>query len=172
MAKILGRGLYIVQMFAAMAGIAAPASAQTGLRYEYAAQVDCGLANQDIASSNGIYVTTVNIHNPGPQAVFRWKVASTVPITAPNLNGGGPVSGFSGFHIGSDQAVRIDCNAVRARNTASGILNPAFLSVFVVVQSDFPLDVVAVYSAMPIAGANGGPIVVLHLERVPARPIG
>jgi hypothetical protein len=172
MMKSLGRALSIVPMFAAMTSIAAPAAAQPGLHYEYAAQVDCGMANGDIAASNGIYLTTVNIHNPGPPAAFRWKVASATPITTPGPNQGGPVSGFSGFHLGSDQAVRIDCTAVRDRNTASGILNPAFLSVFLVIQSNLPLDVVAVYSAMPIAGPNGGPIVVLHLERVPARPMG
>lgn len=147
-----------------------PAAGQSQWVYEYAAQIDCALANDDAALANGLYGTTINIHNPaaGPNGL-RWKVAIAVPITG--AGSGGPVSGFADLNLGSDRAVRIECPTIKARLSASNIQLPAVISGFVVIQSNRPLDVVAVYTAMPIVAPSGGPVSAMHVERIPERII-
>ena len=64
----------------------------------------------------------------------------------------------------------MDCRLIRARIQQAGIpLAPAvFVTGFLVVQSSDSLDVVAVYSAAPVASNQVSSI---HTERVPQRRV-
>ena len=149
---------------------ASPAGAQSLWRFEYATQINCSLANQDAALAEGFYKTLIDIHNPVASAnAVRWKIAPAVPVTGAVT--GGPVSNFADFNLGSDRAVRIECPAIRTRLAANGITPSAVITGFVVIQSRFPLDVVALYTGAGFAAPAGGPVSVMHGERVPGREI-
>ena len=70
-----------------------------------------------------------------------------------------------------DQALDIDCRLIRARIQQAGIpLPPAiFVTGFLVIQSREELDVVAVYSAAPVATNQ---VASIHTERVHVRRVG
>jgi hypothetical protein len=57
--------------------------------------------------------------------------------------------------------LEIDCQEIRARTQLTG-----FVKGFVIIESNFELDVVAVYTT---ARTIGQPIQTLHMERVPPR---
>jgi hypothetical protein len=113
------------------------ANAQRQPVLEYAVRLVCGQADRP-AVAPGTYFTAINIHNPGPAAArAQYKAATTLPNTEP-----GRVSPFSGIELEADQALEIDC-----RDAWRLAQEQEFLKGFVIVQSDTPLDVVAVYTA-------------------------
>jgi hypothetical protein len=107
-------------------------------------------------AAEGTYFTVVNVHNPGEKAApGRMKVATTNPNGQP-----GNVSPFLPLALNPDQALEVDCSQIRklANDTSR------FLEGFVVVESDFSLDAVAVYTA-----GHEGKLQTFGIERVPAR---
>jgi hypothetical protein len=125
-------------------------------RFQYAAKFVCGKSVGE-AVAPGAYFTAVNVHNPSDNTVrFRKKVAVALPREKP-----GAVSRFFDASLGPDEAFEIDCADILKHAETS----PRFLKGFVVVESDFALDIVAVYTA---AGATGQ-VETLHVERVPPR---
>lgn len=142
---------------------------EPALPLEYAAKFVCGTNTAPGASTTlvafGKYYTAVNIHNPNRRNRITYKIA-VAPQGKP-----GPVTPFQPImDLTYDQALDIDCRLVRARVEQAGIpLQPAiFFTGFVVVQSSEPLDVVAVYSAAPVASNQ---VSTMHTERVPQRRV-
>jgi hypothetical protein len=129
---------------------------------QYAAKFVCGRPDEDEAehgrgmAAEGTYFTVVNVHNPGEKAApGRMKVATTNPNGQP-----GNVSPFLPLALNPDQALEVDCSQIRklANDTSR------FLEGFVVVESDFSLDAVAVYTA-----GHEGKLQTFGIERVPER---
>jgi hypothetical protein len=84
-----------------------------------------------------------NVHNPTYTTIgFRKKIATALPGEEP-----GPVSKFFDARLGPDEALEIDCRDIfkHAESRAN------FLKGFVVIESKVELDVVAVYTAAPLA---------------------
>ncbi|HEX8906750.1 MAG TPA: hypothetical protein VF771_18005 [Longimicrobiaceae bacterium] len=156
---------------AAAAALALPraAAAQVThdtLRVEYAVKVLCGrtanLNNVQPPVATGQYWTSVNVHNPRAKGlVFRWKLA----VTGPNVQQG-PIVGFFPAEIGPDGAVRIDCARIGMIQLPAGFNNP--IDAFVVLQSPFDVDVVAVYTA-GAPTATGVVVSTMDVERVTPR---
>jgi photosystem II stability/assembly factor-like uncharacterized protein len=133
------------------------------LDFEYAAKVVCGVQNQpdDRRLARGAYATNINIHNPDIEAAtFFKKLALTLP---PGLQGAGKVISIGMDELGSDQALEADCPDIVQKiggwpATPAG--PAAYFEGFLVIQSDRPLDVTAVYTtagldaAVHITGPN------------------
>lgn len=123
---------------------------------QYAVKFICGKSDGTVVAP-GIYLTTINVHNPTYTAIrFRKKIAIALPGEKP-----GPVSDFFDARLGPDQAMAIDCqDIVKHADT-----KVPFLEGYVVIEGDVELDVVAVYT---VAGKDGQ-VEALHTERVSPR---
>jgi hypothetical protein len=143
-------------------------SAEPGdqVEYQYAAKTVCGIIKpepSDIKPSNplpaGQYFTKINIHNPSrcDCVTFRWKVAVGHSLEV------GPISEFADATLCPDEALEIDCAAMRKR---LGGQMPAHIEGWLVIYSPAPLDVVAVYGT---AQSVGGAVDTFHTERVQPR---
>jgi len=121
--------------------------------FEYAVKFVCGSPQVPVVAP-GDYFTAINVHNPSPQqVVFRKKIAVALPGEK-----AGRVSRFFEAQLKSDEALEIDCQDILQHADQKG-----FLKGFVVIQSPFELDVVAVYTA-------GHPLVeTMEVERVEPR---
>lgn len=131
---------------------------------QYSAKFLCGQTNEEEAehgngmAAYGMYFTVVNIHNPSEkEIVAKMKVATTKPDGQP-----GEISPFRPIKLGGDQALAVDCSEIRALAKAPA----GFLDGFLVVESDFSLDVVAVYT-----GAAKGLLETFGIERVYERKL-
>ena len=134
----------------------APITALGAQRAEYAVKIVCGAPDHP-AVANGYYYTAINVHNPSrAEAKLRWKIALTLPKVQP-----GPITTFFDAVLKPDQALEIEC-----RDIVDRVPKLRFHKGFVVIQSDFELDVVGVYTA---AQSIEGRVVALELERVPVR---
>lgn len=112
--------------------------------------------------SPGRYTTSINIHNPNRRADLTWKVAIAL-VEIP-----GPMTAFKPMiNLRYDQAIDIDCGSIRSWMRANGVVINTLITGFVVVQSKQELDVVAVYTAAPVAGQVSS----FHTERVPLRKV-
>lgn len=130
--------------------------AQTPARgFEYAVKFVCGKPEFPVVAP-GEYFTAINVHNPGPQPVlFRKKIAVALPGER-----AGRVSRFFEAQLKSDEALEIDCPDILRHADQQG-----FLKGFVVLETPFQLDVVAVYTA-------GHPQVeTMEVERVEPRSL-
>src|SRR5687768_16598332 len=168
----------ILAAFATAAMLALPMSAATAqpgppppppngpmMPLEYAAKFVCGTNTAPGASTTlvalGRYYTAVNIHNPNRENVITYKVA-IAPQGKP-----GPMTPFQPpMELRYDQALDVDCRLIRARAQQAGIVVPAFFTGFLVIQSRAELDVVAVYTAAPVATNQ---VASIDTERVPVR---
>jgi hypothetical protein len=172
---MIGNHLRFVLAAAAMltlplsAATAQPAPAPTGpmMPLEYAVKFVCGTNTAPGHSSTlvafGKYYTAVNIHNPFKENAITYKIAIATQGEP------GPMTGFQRpMELRYDQALDIDCRLITARVQQAGIpLPPAiFFTGFLVVQSRAELDVVAVYTAAPVATNQ---VASIHTERVPVR---
>jgi hypothetical protein len=127
------------------------------MAFQYAAKFICG-PSEGTVLARGYYLTAVNVHNPTREEIeFSKKFA----IAWPGQRPGAVVDDAPPTRLGSDQALEIDCQEIRARTQLTG-----FVKGFVIIESNFELDVVAVYTA---ARTIGQPIQTLHMERVPPR---
>ena len=147
----------------------APNQPPTGpaMPLEYAVKFVCGTNTAPGQSSTlaafGKYYTAVNIHNPNRENVVTYKIA----IAAHGKPG--PMTPFQpAMELRYDQAFDVDCRLITARVQQAGIpLPPAiFFTGFLVVQSRAELDVVAVYTAAPVATNQ---VASIHTERVSVR---
>src|SRR5688572_11539693 len=125
---------------------------EPALPIEYAAKFVCGTntapGQGTSLVSKGRFYTAVNIHNPMRRNRFTYKIAIA------DQGKPGPMTGFHPvMDLSYDQALDIDCRLIRARVQQAGIpLPPAiFVTGFLVIQSREELDVVAVYTAAPVA---------------------
>ena len=123
---------------------------------QYAAKFVCGKSEGGVVAP-GTYFTAINVHNPLEAPIqFRKKFAVALPGEK-----AGRVTKFFPAKLGPDEAFEIDCPDILRKAEAK----EPFLKGFAVLESDTPLDVVAVYTA---AGSTGR-VETLDLERVPAR---
>jgi hypothetical protein len=132
--------------------------------WQYAAKLVCGKSEGEVVAP-GVYYTAVNVHNPSYGGIaLRVKVAVASPGLKP-----GPVSQFTTRDLGPDEALEIDCNDIFNPDIFKfdPPLQLDFVKGFVVVESRFELDVVAVYTA---AGVDAQ-VETLHTERVPGRRV-
>jgi len=131
--------------------------------YQYVVKVVCGtLAEKPLhpVVSRGCYTTAVNVYNRSTcdDAVIRRRLSVGLPGAA-----SGPVSRMLASDLGPCRAMEVDCKDIM--DMAPG--DAHFVKGFLVLESNVPLDVVAVYTA---AGLSGGKEVeTLHTERVPER---
>jgi hypothetical protein len=152
----------ILCAFAAAAALtlaAPPAAAQVRWNFEYAVKVVCGNVDRgglDQPLAVGRYFTAVNLHNPGAGSIyFRNKVA--VARTEPP----GPISTWGQHGLNPDEAREIDCAQISKQAKADWVKG------FLVIQSNQPLDLVAVYTT----SGRDEYVNTFHTERVPPRPI-
>ncbi len=113
--------------------------------YEYAAKLICGLQEEkdNLRLAQGLYATTINIHNPNDFDVsFLKKLALTYP---PEGQTAGKVSRISVDRLKPDEALSVDCVDIKEKLYPNGFPTP-YIEGFVVIQSSASLDVDAVYS--------------------------
>jgi hypothetical protein len=149
--KTVGRGVGLALV--GMLGLCVVAEAQI---LSYAVKFVCGARGSDGQVVSGIYATTVNVHNPQPEAVkFRKKAV----ISLPQRQDPGPIAQFVEEELRSDGALGMDCRDIRALFPAA---LPGFIEGFVVIHVALPqiggetLDVVGVYTARHRTG-DGDP---------------
>lgn len=114
-------------------------------RFQYAAKFICTsniprTSQTSDALLPGSYQTAVNVHNPGPQtAKLRVKVA-----LGPRL-----ISKYVGLRLRDDEVTRFVCRDLR-ETFGMKLIHGA--EGFLVIESTHSLDVIAVYTAGPVAG--------------------
>jgi hypothetical protein len=132
--------------------------------YQYAVKVIQGgikVDNKTKPIGPGFYFTSVNIHNP-----WRHNVKYAVKIAIAGSNGKtNTISNFQINTINPDGVTEFD------REGFSALLGgaiPTFLESYFVIESEYELDVVGVYTGAAIQDERLG---AMHMERVPARII-
>ena len=131
---------------------------------QYAAKYVCGTAGSAATASGagivapGTYYTSINVHNPNKAAV---EIEKVFDIALPSETQGGRVTEPFKASLKPNEAFEIECADIVKHLDQ----NPkAFWKGFVMLTSNAPLDVVAVYTA---AASPTGPVVAFHTERVP-----
>jgi len=137
--------------------------------YEYAALFVSGI--QDDAGSRrlarGAYATTVNIHNPNVEGVlFFKKLALTFP---PVEQQPGAIFPISTDALEPDQTLKTDGDEIAGRLFPNGLPAPVIQG-FLVIQSEKPIDVTAVYTtnALDRSGQIAGHSNI-HVEQIRER---
>jgi hypothetical protein len=169
-ATLSAAAMLALPLSAAMAQPAPQPPTEPVAPLEYAAKFVCSGTGGTVDGplrppqfSPGRYTTSINIHNPNRRADFTWKVTIAL-VEIP-----GPMTAFKPMMtLRYDQAVDIDCGAIRGWMRANGVVISALITGFVVVQSRQELDVVAVYTASPV---GTGQVSSIHTERVPLRKL-
>ncbi len=113
---------------------------------EYTAKVVCGLQRdpKNLRLVRGAYGTAINILNPGKQpAKFKKKLALTFP---PDEQKPGKVLDIAVDKLGPEQALEVDCMDIQRKLFPQGFPSK-YIKGFVIIQSDSPLNVTAVYTA-------------------------
>ncbi|HEX8241743.1 MAG TPA: hypothetical protein VF574_18555 [Allosphingosinicella sp.] len=158
-----GRKILLLPVAAAALAASGPAAAQPApvFQFEYAVKIVCGrISNSRGPLALGNYAVAVNIHNPGAPQGFARKIAIAFPGQP------GPISPFKLAALKKDQAMEVDCTQIAIQLQEEQIATPGFFTGFLVIQSFQPLDVVAVYTAAPLASNE---VAGLHTERVTPR---
>ena len=128
------------------------------MRFQYSAQFVCGPNVINPAALfrvlNGVYATSVLIHNPSDKVVrFRKNVARTFP---PAAQVGGDVSEPETDRLGPNQALMMDCEEITAIFPLGPPPDtPPYNQGFVVIQSPVELNVQAMYTAGPPPSEDG-----------------
>lgn len=139
---------------------------QEGKWYEYPVKFLCGRDNAPLLEAQvapGRYFTAVNVHNPdlGKAQTLWYKVA----VALPELQAG-TVTKFIRATLQADQAVEIDCPTIRRRVADEELFHKGF----VVIVSEEPFDVVAVYTTSTRI-TSPEEIETMDIERVKPRRI-
>jgi hypothetical protein len=141
----------------------------TAAVHEYPAKFVCGAPDTELAQNGqglvaaGQYFATVNVHNPADvTAVLKVKVATA----GTDAKSAGFVSSFTYVQLGAHQVQKFDCDDIRslAKNPQSGKEPSGLLDGFLVIVTDFDLDVDTVYT-----GAQNGQLKTFDIQRVPER---
>jgi hypothetical protein len=140
--------------------------AMEGKWYEYPVKFLCGRPNAPLLEAQvapGRYFTAINIHNPDLREArtFWYKVAVALPKLQP-----GTITGFVRATLQADRAVELDCPTIRRRIRDEELFHKGF----VVIVSEKPFDVVAVYTTTKRGGAPEE-IATMDIERVKPRHI-
>lgn len=132
---------------------------------QYAAKLVCGEVKTGGPVAPGRYWTAINVHNPSRCHSVRllWKVAVGAALNDRERI----VTRFREVTLGPDEAIEIDCPDAFMWLKEHRFAKP-FVKGWIVVESEFPLDVVAVYTS----AFEKEPARTFHTERVPARCVG
>ena len=123
-------------------------------KYEYAADLVCGIQRDpaDLRLANGVYATSINIHNPNSAAVrFSKKLALTFP---PGEQKPGEIRKLGEHELGPDEALMVDCTDIQHRLYPQGLPAPYIVG-FVVLKSESSLDVSATFSTRILPEKEG-----------------
>ena len=143
----------------------------------YAAKFICGSMSQPTQPNEegpvepGSYATAINIHNPNPREGVSFAKKAVLLFSANEKEEGfevpKPPSKQMGAQLGPDFGMEIDGRDIR-QELLSGqpVPAPVFIKGWVVIESQLPLDVVAVYT---VRGPNGE--VSIAVDRVPATQV-
>jgi hypothetical protein len=155
----------------------------TAQALSYAVKFACGTLGTDAESVRGVYVTSIQVHNPHHFAVqFRKKAVLAFPDRSANR---GQFASFLDDSLGPDEAFAIDCDDVRA--LLGDADDPTHITGFVVLEvpdtsvqeasvpgaevGDEPflpaVDVVAQYTARDRSGGVSS----LEIEQVSGKPV-
>jgi hypothetical protein len=129
------------------------------MAFQYATKVVCGLNKDSGKLAHGIYETVVNIHSPNKEVMpFKYKLALADEMKD------GVISKFQDGKIGPDGAQFFGCADL---HKIFGIPSATVIDGFFVIQSNGPLDVIAVYTTNDLGG-NGVPAIEVErtFERV------
>jgi choice-of-anchor B domain-containing protein len=134
---------------------AAPPTEEPGrvVAWEYPVKLVCGTQEdpEDQRLSRGGYATMINIANVGDQeATFTKRLALTLP---PGRQTPGETARIGEDRLQPDQALKTDCADIGDRVFQGG-LPAAFIEGFVVIRSDRPLEVSAVYASSALEAAE------------------
>ncbi len=135
---------------------------------QYAVKFACFQAVEEpLALVSGFYGTAINVHEPrlppAPNVRIRpINLAKKVSIALP-AERVGPMSPYHLQRLTPGNAFEIDCQEIRRIAGAPA----TFFTGFVVIDSDAPLDVTAIYTARP---ANAQ-VSTMDVEIIPARPV-
>jgi hypothetical protein len=140
--------------------------------FQYAVKFVCGVPTPTHLVpkppvAKGEYYTAINVHNPRNDPIqFCKKFVEAKANEDPN----GYISPWKSPPpaLKADGAFEIDCPDILKNAHPPGTPVPTYLKGFVVIESRYELDVVAVYTA---AAALNGPVVTMEIERVPKRPL-
>ncbi len=136
------------------------------LRFEYAAKFICGDGSGDggIRAVPGAYETIVNVHNFQSREIpFFKKLALAFP---PREQAAGEILPIGIDRLGTDEALKADCDDLRARLFDTASPDSSFFEGYLVVQTPRRLDVDAVYTAGQPSGVNS-----IHVEEVTERDL-
>lgn len=138
MRKLFVAGLFLLLIIAAFP---ATAIAQQPENFQYVVKVICGRSYGDVLE-RGTNTTAVNVHNPIDTTVtFRKKLAIASPREA------GPIVQLETSILEADEALEIDCQELHSMTREQTGRGHRLIKGFVVIDSNFELDVVAVYTA-------------------------
>lgn len=144
------RGLLAVVFFAATV------ASSYGQPFRYAVKFVCGNSAVKTAGpvASGTYFTAINVHNTISKDI---KLQKQFSIALPGEKAGRVSKTFTAA-LGAAQSMEVDCADILRHLDASG-----FVKGFAVIESEVPLDIVAVYTT-----AAAGVVNSFFLERVPA----
>lgn len=117
----------------------------SNVTYMYPAKLICGIQKEshDTRFARGFYATSINVHNPNDAlATYTKKLALSIP---PGAEKPGAILPIAKEHLGTDEAMEIDCEDIAHRLFSSGLPAP-LIEGFVVIESDSSLDVTGVYT--------------------------
>ena len=116
------------------------------MAFQYAAKFICGLHKGTPGLAHGTYQTDVNIHNPGKDVLpFKFKLAIAGEASD------GTITPLKDGKIAPDGAQFFACETV---HKIFGISATTLIDGFFVIQSEKPLDVIAVYTTNDLSGAG------------------
>lgn len=137
--------------------VAATVASSYGQPFRYAVKFVCGNPAVKTASpvAPGTYFTAINVHNTISKDI---KLQKQFSIALPGEKAGRVSKTFE-VGLGAAQSMEIDCADILKHLDASG-----FVKGFALIESEVPLDIVAVYTTAATGSVNS-----FFLERVPAR---
>jgi len=165
------RNSFIISVFAMFIAcqFLSPAAAMgQDVVFQYAAKFVCGENSAGIDRIlPGQYATAINIHNPFIIPVtFNKRIALTFP---PAAQSAGQLSDIIPDKLEPLEALEVDCEEIPSEFFAP--LRTPYTKGFLIIESQFPLDVTAVYTAGSI-NESGVSIVSIDVEQIPERKVG
>jgi hypothetical protein len=124
-------------------------------RFPYAAKLICGRNREGPGLIHGAYETLVNIHNPGEAQYYKYKLALA------KAGADGSIHDFDETKetkVGADGAQSYGCRDIRR---IYKLPDATLLDGFFVIESEKPLDVIAMYTTNDLNG-NGAPAIDVH----------
>jgi hypothetical protein len=171
--RIFASCIVLFLLFLATAGPAIALEAPDRTQ-DYAAKVICGKQpdSNNLQLIQGFYTTVVNILNTG---IERQKIGLQLSLAHPPTPlAPGEVFDLASVTLDAGQAAAVDCEDIQVLAFPFG-LPDTYIDGFLVVQTDMPFAVQAVYTAAPLVQEScckswPGPVASIDVERIDAVP--